>query len=1017
MTNRRLLQIDAVLRRLEESLIDRLRKRVSEGGPGSGNFGHGGRLGSKGGSSTGIRMSYHAVQRMNERRKYQSTRDALERLSSMVVPDSDWYARLTFKGETDGYMVGTDGIVKTILGSWANIGKLASTGVLVGEVAEVGPNGRLSSERSIAYQLSQFTQADVDRWCELVGIDTLTIQDFRQKFIGRSWDDLASLLYARFGEGIAEGGAGSGNFGHSGRVGQRGGSGGNGGSEEFQPREVTSFSDLHAGHEYLDMDTRAGIITSDGRLIDTEGSDHADYIRDHPGVIPGVSDQGLKKDINRALVQAGYTRVRLINDVLTIHTSSVDTSSLKKLQRLYDRDLLPSGVRKVNWMNHDASTFFNMTLPEFLQSSRVTVVDGSVILSEFSPGQDLESIRAEYYSVLSDVMLNYMTSDRPITSFRNEFRRAANEAFTFSAYAGWADGRGSGPIPDSLSSWVINAVSNELTYIDSLFYDLKALRKDPDVTDDYRLEYIGNRAYGYTATLSGVYNQAKLTAGRELPLTFDGSDGMESCSTCQDLKGQTHPAIWWVENRKIPGPRPGGNENFECKGYKCEHYLRDPEGNVWTADRLQEVALLEWAQWVVEGGPGSGNFGHSGRVGQKGGSGGGGRRFGSESEAMAWGESLHQAETTPEEYRALRDYKGSARDINARLEGKTLFQSDQNAADRAIPELDSYLEKNKLPESVVVYRGVSGDQYSEDSVGKEFSQVGFMSTSCVERIGVTWGYHYDKSAILELSVPKGTPAAFLDTISYRGESEILLARGLKFKITDFSLQFKGLPEEYAVLKGEVLSSVSEGGPGSGNFGHSGRTGQRGGSGSRSFGDKLNIVIFDRSVMRSGERSPTGTEVQAFRDAVSDLDPAIQALGQPQGLFLSVEPGRAESSGASIYLDEKYLYSTSSVAQHEYIHTAVNFNDKIDSTIAVEYNPPRIYQHAEKAASYMRDEDRAYFQHGEQLVMNLTWYHPDRDRWIGLVKATEQSHYKMSWAEATAQVDAVSNYLTKIGVWK
>jgi hypothetical protein len=89
-----------------------------------------------------------------------------------------------------------------------------------------------------------------------------------------------------------------------------------------------------------------------------------------------------------------------------------------------------------------------------------------------------------------------------------------------------------------------------------------------------------SRAEGYANRLDGLYAEAKTRAAGNKMLTFDGSDGKESCPECKKMKGKRHRAKWWVENGLIPGP---GNTNYTCNGFNCEHRLYDDEGNEWTA--------------------------------------------------------------------------------------------------------------------------------------------------------------------------------------------------------------------------------------------------------------------------------------------------------------------------------------------------------------------------------------------------------------------------------------------------
>jgi hypothetical protein len=62
-------------------------------------------------------------------------------------------------------------------------------------------------------------------------------------------------------------------------------------------------------------------------------------------------------------------------------------------------------------------------------------------------------------------------------------------------------------------------------------------------------------------------------------LTFTGVDGMQSCRTCQRLKGKRMKASWRINNNLVPG---GGNHAYECKGYYCLHFLITDDGQPYT---------------------------------------------------------------------------------------------------------------------------------------------------------------------------------------------------------------------------------------------------------------------------------------------------------------------------------------------------------------------------------------------------------------------------------------------------
>jgi len=101
---------------------------LTEGGWGSGNFDHlGGDGKGPGGSqarggtglSKEVRLSRHAFERMGERKKYASVKAGLKSLKDKEVPDGDWHMGVKRGGKLDAVLIGTDGVVKTVLGPWA----------------------------------------------------------------------------------------------------------------------------------------------------------------------------------------------------------------------------------------------------------------------------------------------------------------------------------------------------------------------------------------------------------------------------------------------------------------------------------------------------------------------------------------------------------------------------------------------------------------------------------------------------------------------------------------------------------------------------------------------------------------------------------------------------------------------------------------------------------------------------------------------------------------------------------
>ena len=158
----------------------------------------------------------------------------------------------------------------------------------------------------------------------------------------------------------------------------------------------------------------------------------------------------------------------------------------------------------------------------------------------------------------------------------------------------------------------------------------------------------------------------------------------------------------------------------------------------------------------------------------------------------AWAKS-----TTDPERQAIKYYmKDGYKVINARLRAGPLG----DAAD-AVSRIDSALAKGKVPEDVVVYRGIPsasklGLGGGEASVGAIIHDDGFMSVSL--HGDATSRFSGRDGAILRFTLPGGTPGAYLaaagqlDGIT-AGEAEILLPRGCTLRIVGADRTKSGKP--------------------------------------------------------------------------------------------------------------------------------------------------------------------------------------------------------------------------------
>jgi len=202
---------------------------------------------------------------------------------------------------------------------------------------------------------------------------------------------------------------------------------------------------------------------------------------------------------------------------------------------------------------------------------------GILPLEEFNPGMGLEEIKGEYSSTLYSAMAGYLESEKSIVSFRNEVRRAVNDAFTLAYIAGWADAGASGELPLADRLWLNDRIEKEIGFADGLFAELKSIRADSGISQDEKYNWCRARASGYTGTLDGIYAQGKMKGNPYKMGTWRLGGTKEHCDTCAMLDGQEHPVHWFIDNGYIPQER--GSATLQCGGWHCECRIEDIDGN------------------------------------------------------------------------------------------------------------------------------------------------------------------------------------------------------------------------------------------------------------------------------------------------------------------------------------------------------------------------------------------------------------------------------------------------------
>jgi hypothetical protein len=193
---------------------------------------------------------------------------------------------------------------------------------------------------------------------------------------------------------------------------------------------------------------------------------------------------------------------------------------------------------------------------------------------------DYFGIRQEYYAALQKAVADYMAAGdkAQVTTYQNEFRQKVAEIIPAAFEIGYKDGGGELPLEEDDETWINSRQNLEIANAMQTWQRLKELKKSEDIPEIENASF--DTANNYALTLDGIYNEGKVRGAGNAMLTMDGTDGKKTCGTCQKLKGVRHRAKWWVSHGLIPGQL--GNTNYDCGGWRCQHYLKDDQERLVT---------------------------------------------------------------------------------------------------------------------------------------------------------------------------------------------------------------------------------------------------------------------------------------------------------------------------------------------------------------------------------------------------------------------------------------------------
>ena len=144
-----------------------------------------------------------------------------------------------------------------------------------------------------------------------------------------------------------------------------------------------------------------------------------------------------------------------------------------------------------------------------------------------------------------------------------------------------------------------------------------------------------------------------------------------------------------------------------------------------------------------------------------------------------WNDSLQD-----HEFKAIEKYSGAGYESinNALRKGG----AGQHA--KTVAALDSAIARTSIPEDVTAFRGVRAGKLPDDlKPGAVLQDNAYVSTSLNRAVGEKFAHH----TLMEIKVPKGSKGAAFDAVfegGNRGENELMLPRGSKFKVTGVAMR-------------------------------------------------------------------------------------------------------------------------------------------------------------------------------------------------------------------------------------
>lgn len=204
---------------------------------------------------------------------------------------------------------------------------------------------------------------------------------------------------------------------------------------------------------------------------------------------------------------------------------------------------------------------------------RLDVIEASIALKSINEVLREYQDKLERYVV--DVVNGNMTAGEMSRAHKSLIKRLASEVYQ----EGMREGGVRDPeseMEDEDDEAIDDWTSDQTQYTLEFAKDCEAANDlKGDERKDKRDQLI-SRVDDWTTSLRTLGQKGYLSAKGNLPLTYDGDDGEESCDECQKYKGQRHRKSWWEKRELLSRP----NTKYTCGRYKnCNHHFYDDDGD------------------------------------------------------------------------------------------------------------------------------------------------------------------------------------------------------------------------------------------------------------------------------------------------------------------------------------------------------------------------------------------------------------------------------------------------------